>query len=240
MRKTALGIAFAAMAALVVGGGGVANAAGPVHVNSLNQLRLDQGTACLGAPDGSTIGWAQGTDSALDPNTRALVGVVDTGGCVDAYTKASLNINRAVGTMKNLSFDFKSDEFVGGDPRISVIFGNGDVAYLSQDFCTNPIAVQGGLWSRSDFTGSNTTNSAACSFYVTGTTGGIYTSTATQSAWAVYAAAFPLQSVAYDFFVLDFPDSAGVYHVDRLTMGTGFMFTYDNVHAVKCTSEAAC
>lgn len=159
---------------------------------------------------------------------------------MDTYTKASLNINKAVGSIKNLSFDFKSAEFVGGDPRISVIFGNGDVAYLSQDFCKNPIAVQAGLWSRSDFTGSNTTNSAACTFYVTGTTGGTYTSTATQSAWAVYAAAFPAQSVAYDFFVLDYPDTAGVYHVDRLTMGTGFMFTYDNVHAVNCPYESSC
>ena len=88
MRKTALGIAFTAVAALVVAGGGIANAAGPVHVNSYNQLRLDQGTACLGSPDGSTIGWHAGTDSALDANNKALVGVVDTGGCVDAFTNA--------------------------------------------------------------------------------------------------------------------------------------------------------
>lgn len=240
MRKAALGVALAAVAGLVVIGGGVASAAGPVRVSAYQQLRFDQGTACAGVPDNSTIGWRSGTDSPLDPNSRALVGHVDSGGCVDAFTRSSLNINKSVGGMKNLSFDYKSNQVVGGDPRISVIFGNGDVAYLSPDLCAQPIAVSGGAWSRSDFTGSTTSNSAPCGFNVTGSTGGVYTSTATQSAWAVYAAANPNQTVAYDFFVLDFPDAAGVYHVDRLTMGTGFMFTNDGFHAVKCVTESTC
>jgi hypothetical protein len=243
MRKTALGAACVAVAGLVALGAGVADAAGPVHVNAYQQLRLDQGTTCAGAADASTIGWQSGTDSPLDANTRALVGVVDSGGCVDAFTRSSLNINKSAGAIKNLSFDFKSDEFAGGDPRISVIFGNGDVAYLSGDHCSQPIAVSGGAWSRADFTGSTTSNSAACQMYVTGVTGngGLpYESTSTQSVWAVYVAANPTQTVAYDFFVLDFPDTAGAYHVDRLSLGTGFMFTYDSTHAVKCVSESTC
>ena len=31
-----------------------------------------------------------------------------------------------------------------------------------------------------------------------------------------------------------------MYHVDRLSMGTGFMFTYDDTHAVKCVNESTC
>ena len=238
MRKATLGVVLAAVAGLVVIGGGVASAAGPVHVTAYQQLRLDQGTACLGAPDGSTIGWHSGTDSALDTNSRALVGVVDSGGCVDAFTRSSLNINKSVGSIKNLSYDYQTGVYPGGDPRISVIFGNGDVAYLQgPTYCEQPIAVQAGAWSRADFTGATTSNSASCGFWVTGVTAGFYANTSTQSAWAVYAAANPAQTVAYDFLVLD---QAGTYPIDRISLGTGFMFTNDSTHAVKCVNESTC
>ncbi len=67
-----------------------------------------------------------------------------------------------------------------------------------------------------------------CNCNVYGATLGTYTytGTATQSAWAVHVAANPTRTVAYDFLVLE-PSTTGVYHVDRLSLGTGFMFTYE-------------
>ena len=244
MRKTHSLAVMVGVAALAIAGTMAAASASPPNqinqkVNAYNLLHLEHfGSA--------TVSWKNVSDSPLDTDGRALVTFVpsppDGVSYADAYTKASLHINKSVGLIKNLSYDFASGEVVGGDPRISVIFGNGDVAYLSPDLCTQPIAVSGGTWSRSDFTGSNTSNSAPCGFNVTGTTGGIYTSTATQSAWAVYAAANPTQVVSYDFVVWDYPSAGptGTYKTDRISLGTGWMYHAYSNHADKCPTEAAC
>ena len=234
MRKRTYGFVFVAVAAVAVGGGSLmAGAAGPVKVNAYNQMRFDQ----IG---GSTASWQTSSPSdPLDTNTRAIVTVVTPGNYADAYTRASLHINKAVGQVKNLSYDFQADKTAGGDPRISVIFANGDVAYLNAQFCNQPLAASSYTWSRADFTGSTTTNSAPCSFM--DNHGATYASTATTSAWQAYVSAHPGQIVVQTVFVLDYPpNTGGSYAVDRISLGTGWMYHAYSNHADKCPTEAAC
>ena len=243
MRRLRSLAVLASVAALGIGVSGLtaaANAEGSgVHVNAYQQMRLDQGTACIGATDASTIGWKTvAQDSPFDTNSKALVTTVDTGGCTDAYTRSSLNINKLVGKVKNLSFDFQTNQAsTGGAPRFSLIFQNGDVGFMAATRCAQPLLITGNAWSRADWTGSNQSSSAPCIFDVSGTTGGTYTSTTTESAWQVYVDAHPTQVLKEDFMVSDVP---GTYTVDRVSMGTGFMFNNNLTHAVKCTTEAIC
>jgi len=244
MRKRSTFAALAALTTLglVVSASTAAQAApasSTTTVGAYQQLRLERfGT-------GTTMSWQNTADSPLDTNTRALKTHVatdpDTSDATyyyaDAYTRASIHLNKPVGAIHNLSFDYKTGQAGGGAPRISVIFGNGDVGYASAEYCAQPIATSGGTWTRADFTGSNTSMSAPCSFLVTGTTGGTYSSDASSSAWDSYVAAHPSQVVLQTFMVWDV---AGDYTVDRLSLGTGFMFTKDNTHPSKCTTEAAC
>lgn len=71
----------------------------------------------------------------------------------DAFTWASLNINKRVGLIMNLSFEFQSNQTAGGAPRLSLIFQNGDVGFMAANRCDQPLAITGGTWSRADWTG---------------------------------------------------------------------------------------
>lgn len=240
MRKTHSLAVMVAVAALGVAGTiGAASASPPnqinQNVNAYNYLHLfASGTA--------TVSWQKIADSPLDTDGRALVGtlpdnVITT--YVNAYSQASMHINRPAWSMKNLSYDFQADKTAGGDPRISVIFTNGDVAYLNAQYCNQPLAASSFTWSRADFTGSTTTNSAPCSFM--DSHGVTYASTATTSAWHAYVTAHPGQVVAQTVFVLDYPpDTGGSYAVDRISLGTGWMYHAYSNHADKCPTEAAC
>ena len=235
-----LGIVAGTTVLGLVASTGAALAAGPVKVNAYNQLRIETfGQGTFGA-------WRTvPQDSPLDANGKALVVTVatdpDTSDSnyyyADAYTRASLHINKAVGNVKNLSFDFQSNQTTGGVPRISLVFGNGDIGYMAADRCAQPLAISGGTWSRADWTGANLSNAALCHFDVTGTTGGDYMSTSTQSAWQVYVAANPAQVLVQDYLVWDEP---GTWTIDRVSLGTGFQFNNDNTHGIKCTTEASC
>lgn len=88
-----------------------------------------------------------------------------------------------------------------GAPRISVVFDNGLVAYLAAFYCNQSLAASSGTWGRADFTGSTTTNSAPCAIWDSNDQS--FTSTATQSAWNVYAAAHPGLTVKQVFLVGD-------------------------------------
>ena len=231
----AVGIAMTGMTSANAEGSGS-------KVNAYQQLRLER------FGDGTFIGWQKVADSPLDTNSRALATHVATDPdtsdgnyyYADAYTRSSIHLNKAVGSVRNLSFDYRTGQAGAGAPRISVLFANGDVAYASAEYCAQPIAVSGGSWTRADFTGSNTSTSAPCEIWVTGTTtssSGHYDSDATHSAWANYALAHPSQVVTETFLVWDV---VGDYTIDRIALGTGFMFNNDNTHAVKCNVEAAC
>ena len=234
-----LAVMVGVCALAIAGSIGAASASPPNQinqkVNAYNYLHLFvSGTA--------TASWQTIADSPLDPDGRALVGTLPDNSIttyVNAYSSASRHINKAVGSIKNLSYDFQADKTAGGDPRISVIFSNGDVAYLNAQYCDQPLAASSYTWSRADFTGSTTTDSAPCSFM--DSHGATYASTATTSAWQAYVKAHPGQVVSQTIFVLDYPpDTGGSYAVDRISLGTGWMYHASSNHADKCPTEAVC
>ncbi len=185
--------------------------------------------------DCSTIKWVARGDSPIDTNSRALVVNVCADEYADAYTGASLVIDKAASEVQNLSWDERSNTPGAGAPRISVIFANGDVAYLASSTCSNPIAVSS-TWNRADFTGEK--RAGLCSFSVTGATGGTYTSDGTKSAWDAYVTAHPDQAVSYTFMVWD---EVGHYVQDRISLGTDRLYNYGPQRVVDCNgSEARC
>lgn len=190
----------------------------------------------------TVTGWTSSEgDSPLDTNTKAFVFDVATGGadgnCVFLQSRKSVNLTRGIAQMHNLSFDFKESAHVGaGAPRISVVFDNGLVAYLAAFYCNQPLAASSGTWGRADFTGSTTTNSAPCTIW--DSNGQSFTSTATQSAWQVYAAAHPGLTVNQ---VLLVGDETGHYAIDRLTLGTGWMYDRSRFTGKYCgQNESRC
>ena len=183
---------------------------------------------------GGSHTWLVGNDSPTEADSKFLRLVVDTGEYTAFYSKKSLNLDKAVGQVKNLSFNFRATNPDVVAQRISVIFVNGDIAYLDSHYCHRAIAVSGGAWQRADFTGWK---SADCSFFVTGATGGQYFGTSSMSAWQVYATANPDQQVAYTFFIVEAP---GTHDVDDITLGSGKLYTKSNSPTKGCTSEGSC
>jgi hypothetical protein len=178
--------------------------------------------------------WMRGDDSPTEADSKFLRIVTDPGEYSAFYSTASLNLDKPVAQVKNLSFNYRATnpDLIG--QRISVIFLNGDVAYLDSHYCHQDIAVSGGAWQRSDFTGWQ---SADCSFWVTGATGGQYFGTASTSAWQEYAAAHPGQHVSYTFFIEEQP---GTYDLDDITLGSGKLYTKSNSPTKGCSSEGSC
>jgi hypothetical protein len=239
MRKIHSIAVMVGVASLAIAGTMAAASASPS--NKINQPLNAYNTLHLFVSGTATASWQKTADSPLDSDSRALVGTLPDSNIntyVNAYSHASLHINKSVGSIMNLSYDFQSDETAGGDPRISVIFTNGDVAYLNAQFCAQPLAASSNTWSRADFTGSTTATSAPCSFG--DSNGATYSSTATTSAWQAYVTAHPTQVVAQTIFVLDYPDATGRYAVDRISLGTGWMYHAYNNHADTCPTEAVC
>ena len=231
MRKLTI-LAAVGMAMLIV----PATAAAEVTLSSAQVLRH---AVCYST--GTTFtGWTTSDgDSPLDSNARGYVfDVAGTpNGCGELYSRKAGNtgLNKAVGNVHNLSFDFSESGHVGaGAPRLSVQFANGDVAYLAAFYCNQPLAVSGNTWGRADFTGSTTANSAPCTIFVSGTTGGTYSSNSTDSAWAVYAAAHPEQVVTQVYLV---GDENGHYAVDRVSFGAGYMYDKSNTRGVYCGQD---
>lgn len=228
-------------AALVLTVAGVASAEGDgsrvsnsKHLFQMEALHYDNASGNQTASDASGIHWIDtAKDSPTDSNTRALKVKVAAGDetgndFADAYTDASLDIDKRVSDVRNLSYEF-AGRVGGGAPRISVQFSNGDVAYLASSACTQDLAVST-TWKRSDFTGA-TDN---CTIYVSGTTGGTYVADGTHSAWEVYAFAHPNQYVSQAYLVFD---EAGVYKLDRIALGTNRLYNFRPDYAQKCHGE---
>jgi hypothetical protein len=192
--------------------------------------------------------WVNVPDSPSDSNKRAFQVVVPgdgMNGCAypagpycyaGFYSKASINQVLGVSAQRNLSFEFSASNPTNATSRISVQFNNGDVAYLDPVTCTHDIAASGGAWKRADFTGFT----SDCSFTVSGETAGLYAADGTKSAWGVYAAAHPGQSVIQRYLVVDASTAGGVYRFDRISLGVGKMYTTSPTVAVNCTSESSC
>lgn len=185
-------------------------------------------------------GWSTSNDSPTDgQNINALkvhvpAATASRSFYFDAYTNKSMRLQKPVGDVQNLSFEFRNTQsFGGGAPRISVQFVNGDVGYLSSEYCDNPIAVDPS-WSRADFTGRHR---VGCSMLVTGDTGGTYSSDGVSSAWDVYASANPEQVLTAAYLVIDV---AGDYSLDRIALGTGRLYNTSDTRGVRCYSENVC
>jgi hypothetical protein len=195
----------------------------------------------FGDDTGMIVWQAPRVDSPLDANhSRLAVHVLlQTGDDYAGAQPQSSGINnKVVGQVRNLSFDFENESanpvHIGaGAPRYSVEFDtDGDTVvdaygYLAAFHC-NAVLVEDGAWSRADFTGRK---AAGCSIFVGAEQ---FTSTGTQSAWAVLVAAHPGWIVKDAYLVMD---EAGTAFVDRLAFQNRM---YTSGGSVLCSSEAAC
>lgn len=183
--------------------------------------------------DGSKITWSRHNgDSPLDTNDRALKAHIgaptaDGNDYAEFYTTRSLEIDKRVGDVNNLSYDERTDTTGAGAPRISVVMVSGDVVYLTSSTCSTPIGV-GPTWSRADFTGAT----ADCMFYDNHNEQ--YAADGTHSAWDALVAAHPNWRVSYTFLVFD---EAGTYVVDRVSLGTNRLYNYADGYAVRCHGD---
>jgi hypothetical protein len=211
----------------------VATASADTAVTPFQQLRSQR---CAGTD--SIFAWITTKDSPLDTNSRALHAVVPTGECLLFFNRASLKLNKPVAQMKNLSFDFREPQaggtVTGGSPRTSVILADGRALFLSADQCDHPLSVVGGDWGRADFTGF-TSDIQSCTIF--DSDGIAYANTPTESAWQVFVDANPNAVASFDFLIMDV---GGHYFLDRITLGTGKMFTLSPKRAQNCRTEAAC
>jgi hypothetical protein len=229
--RTIFAAALAAVVTLTV----ATSASADVKVGPQHQLRVQFGTRGL-----DTASWNTGSDSPNDPNSRRLHAVVghdedttDTQYSYLAfYSRASEDIGKAAGNVKNLSFEFREDGHVGaGAPRISVEFASGDIAYLSAGHCNHVMASSGNTWGRADFTRFLTN----CSLF--DNAGVEYAADGTSTAWQVYVAVHPDADVAQTFVVLD---EEGTYNLDRISLGAGDMYQTAFGSAKHCTTESSC
>jgi hypothetical protein len=251
IRKSTITAVVAAAAAAIVALPLVASAAPaehtiakPRHYADREAKWYDNATGEISLSDaGAKITWTRWTqhqgDSPVDRNDKALRVVVrppaaDGSGYAKFSTDGSRNLDRSVGSMKNLSFDLAtSTADNGGAPRITVEFLNGDVAYLASVTCKRVLTVDT-RWSRADFTGAK----HDCSFTVTGDTSGTYEADGERSAWQVYADAHPDQRVIATYMVWDVP---GVYFTDHIALGGPWAYVVDDTHGVACSGmEARC
>lgn len=210
-------------------------------VNNYNRLNLggpyndDTSPAGCGSIVFGDVG-TNGDDSPLDTNDRAITATVCNGDFAEAYTNASLNINRPVGQVKNISFDFQTASIPGaGLVQIVLITTTGHYLYLDPQYCQRPIGS--GFISRADFTG--TTALGACTFYEDGATP--YTSDGTQSALKVYQAANPTANISYSFMGFFAVGADHTFVVDRVALGTNRSYGYRTTSAFGCKfNESRC
>jgi len=244
-------IAVMAVALLMVT---ATTAAADTTVSNWQRLRIqiDPAESGCNATAGSSAGWVTGTDSPLDSNSRYLAIDVESGGCVILYSNASFNQKPAASNVKNLSYEYNTASVTGaGQFYMAAQFGSGDIAFLDPYYCHHPIA-SAPSWSRSDFTGftsncafnvsgSNTDGGfadPACTIpAVSGTDPRFFCADGTHSAWANYVAANPNTTVVHRYMVFSTPDN---YKLDRISLGTGKMFTRGSYVAQNCTTESSC
>lgn len=117
----------------------------------------------------------------------------------------------------------------GGSPRFSLELdanGDGDFVeptgnpsdedvnvFLDPASCSDP-AASGGGWVESDFTGDKT------NCVINDSSGGIYTSDASGTAWSKLVAAYPAAKVWFMFLIQD--ATTGTNYVDRIMLDSAF------------------
>lgn len=184
-------------------------------------------------------------DSPLDPNTqRLMVHLLSQDGddWAGAYSNCSGIEGKALGDVRNLSFDFLNTSsqpvHIGaGAPRYSVeIDTDGDqvadvYAYLAAFYCEEVLSGDP-RWSRADFTGRVT---AGCSIW----TNVQHSSDGVNSAWSALAAAYPTGKVLQAYLIMD---EAGTAFVDRLAFHNKmYIQSGSGSAAIKnCPAESSC
>jgi hypothetical protein len=232
-------IVTAAAAALGEGSGTTQNSYNRLHLGGPYNGEDNSPAGC------GSIAWQDvgnnGDDSPIDSNDRALVAVICDGDFAEAYSNNSLNINRPVGSVKNISFDYRTNSVTGaGQVYILLVTTDGNYLYLDPAYCSRPIG--GGAWSRADFTGSKT----GCAFYDLG--GTRYEANGTETALQVYQDAHPGDQISLADMVFSNPSDgpgnpgpSAAYYVDRIALGTNRLYNYSNTRAFGCNfNESRC
>jgi hypothetical protein len=107
-----------------------------------------------------------------------------------------------------------------------------DTLFLDPANCDHNV---NGTWHRADFTGY--VGDASCTIVVNSPETARYSSDATHSAFANYAAANPGAFVIHRYVVIA---KTGDSRFDRIALGVGKMYVSASTRAQNCTSEASC
>lgn len=182
--------------------------------------------------------WRATQDSPLDTNNHALLATMCTSDYGIAYSDRSRGGLGPLDQVQNLSFDYLTSSIARlRQVRIEVSLSTGDELHLDPRTCSRPLPPTSGTYRRADFTG--TTAAGSCS--VRDSSGTVFTSNGTRSAVQVYADAHP--GVAASSTLIRFSNTGAatvMYNVDRIALGSGWLYNYSKLRAVTCTGEAAC
>jgi hypothetical protein len=238
MTKRILGILGVTALAMVVF---AAVASAEPKVGSSQRLRVQvdpNPSGCLTAD--STAGWVVGQDAPGDSNSRLFQTNVGSGGCVLLFSNVSFNRHMAASAQRNLSLDLTPASIsLGLNYMVAEVSTDGnnstteDTLFLDPFNCDHNV---NGTWHRADFTGYH--GDASCTIVVNSPPETItYSSDATHSAFANYAAAHPGAIVIHRYVVIA---KSGDSRFDRIALGVGKMYVSANTRAQNCTSEANC
>jgi hypothetical protein len=237
MGKRILGILSVTVLAMLVF---AAVASAEPKVGSSQRLRVQvdpNPSGCLTAD--STAGWVVGQDAPGDENNRLFQTNVGVGGCVLLFSNASFNRHTAASAQRNLSLDITPASIALGlnymVAEVSTDENNStteDTLFLDPADCNHDV---NGTWHRADFTGYK--GDATCTIVVNSPETATYSSDATHSAFANYAAANPGAIVIHRYVVIA---KTGDSRFDRIALGAGKLYDSSNTRARNCTSEASC
>ncbi|HZJ05110.1 MAG TPA: hypothetical protein VFD59_06525 [Nocardioidaceae bacterium] len=244
--STVVALALAAVTALP-GAATADEALSPYNRLQADAYTYDEDAGGYANSTCSTVGWRNGPDSPADANRRALVARVCDGlELVEVVSNHSARLGRPVGSVKNLSFDFKRSGVEAGGGVYLQLFvqnsGDGESALrMPASTCSDP--YPGGAWARADFTGHR--GAGDCSLYASPPAGGattIYKNTPTASVWEVYASTHPDAVVELSELLMDNGTDVPVtQRVDRLSLGSNWMYDRSPNRAVRCQfNEARC
>jgi hypothetical protein len=237
MTKRILGV-FGVTALAVVVFATVASAEPTVGSRQRLRVQVDPNpSGCLTAD--STAGWVVGQDAPGDENSRLFQTTVGPGGCVLVFSNASFNRHTAASAQRNLSLDLTPASIsLGLNYMVAEVSTDGnnstteDTLFLDPANCDHNV---NGTWHRADFTGY--VGDASCTIVVNSPETATYSSDATHSAFANYAAANPGAIVIHRYVVIA---KSGDSRFDRIALGAGKMYDSANTRAKDCTSEASC
>jgi hypothetical protein len=170
-----------------------------------------------------------GTDSPNDTNRNVFTAHVCDGGYIIAYTDASLDslTGMKVSDLTNIGFDFKTADVTGaGQVYIAIVLESGEVLFLDAAHCST--VIPGTAWSTTHF---DEVGAANCTIY--DQEGNAYSASSTMSALDAYQAAHPDALVDYTYIGVFGVDGTKDVHLDRIRLGTDYVYDYSKLYAHK-------